>query len=152
MKTKKKRIIFLKALVSGIIAGVAFLIISGVVSALFPTPFFKRMFPPLFLDYFFLIAASILLATFVGLHVVQKRKKMTCPFHAASGALSSFISFSCVLCNQLLLFLLGVSGVVAYIQPYQPLLGFIGIGLLMLAVVRKIKVISPSLTDQPSVY
>ncbi len=128
-----------KAIVYGFLSGTAFLLLFGILSAIIPTPFFKRMDPALFLDYFFLVATAALVGVFVALHIIHKSKKCTLP--AASGALGGFVGFSCALCNKLLIFLLGVGGVVALIRPYQPVLGFIGVGLLLLAVVRKIKAI-----------
>ncbi len=133
-----------KAIFYGSLSGTAFLIVMGVISAIFSTPFFKRMDPPMFLDYFFLIATSLLLGIFVALHFVPKNKREKCLAPAAGGVAGGFLGFSCALCNKLLIFLLGVSGVMIFIRPYQPLLGFIGVGLLLLAVVRKVKMIWPA--------
>ncbi len=132
-----------KAIFYGALSGTAFLIVSGILSAIFPTPFFKRMDPPMFLDYFFLVSTSLLLGILVTLHFVQRDKIEECAAPAAGGVASSFLGFSCALCNKLLIFLLGVGGVLALIRPYQPLFGFMGVGLLLLAVVRKVKMIRP---------
>lgn len=130
-----------KAILYGALSGAAFLIVSGILSAIFPTPFFKRMEPAIFLDYFFLISTSLLLGILVMLHFVQRDKREKCAAPAAGGVAGGFLGFSCALCNKLLIFLLGVSGVMIFIRPYQPLFGFMGVGLLLLAVVRKVKVL-----------
>ena len=58
-----------------------------------------------------------------------------------SGGVFGFLCFGCSICNQLLILLLVITRVLTYIEPYRPLIGSIGIGLLGYAVYNKGKLV-----------
>lgn len=129
-----------------IIAGYALLYTSlfftafGVVTVLIPNTYFARMTPVTFLDYIFLTLTSILLGLYLSFNRYQKKHTTKKSSTAAyTGGIFGFLSFGCVLCNKILLLLLGVAGVLTYIEPYRPLLGTLGIGLMTYATYAKAK-------------
>ena len=130
-----------KSSVNSIIIGtiVAFLIFLafGTVTVLIKNPFFIRMTPIHWYDYLFLILTSTLSGAYIGLWYYAKNNKnlnSKCDYVAGSGAVGGFFSFSCAICNKLLIWLIGLSGVVAYFMPLQPILGVISIAILSYAV------------------
>ena len=70
----------------------------------------------------------------------QKNINSKCDYTAAGGTFGGFFSFSCAICNKLLIWLLGLSGVVAYFMPIQPMLGVISVVLLGYAVYMQLKI------------
>ncbi len=128
-----------KFIIYGILSSLIFFFLFGIVTALIPTDFFRRMSPITILDYVFLILTSMLLGSFISLHYYHKTKNKLCTSSAVTGGIGGFLGFGCSLCNKLLIFILGVAGVLAYIEPYRPLIGFTGIGLMGLALFSKIK-------------
>ncbi len=115
-------------------------IIFGIVSVLIPNKFFARMSSISSLDYIFLILTSILLGLYLSLRQYQKKNaSKTCTITAASGGTGGFLSFGCAVCNKLLILIFGLAGVLTYIEPYQPIIGFIGVGLLSYATYQQIQ-------------
>lgn len=115
-----------------------FFVIFGVITVLIPNRFFARMTPVNTLDYLFLVFTSLLLGTYISLHQYQKKHgSKKCGVAATSGGVFGFLGFGCSVCNKLLILLLGVAGVLTYVEPYQPLIGSIGVSLLGYAVYSK---------------
>ncbi|HLC65657.1 MAG TPA: hypothetical protein VJI46_06060 [Candidatus Nanoarchaeia archaeon] len=110
--------------------------IFGVVTSVLPNPYFRRMTPASGLDYLFLAITSILLGAFLGISILKDSKK-SCMASASSGGFAGILSFACPVCNKLLVLLLGVAGIMAFIEPYRPLFGVVGISLLSYAVYKK---------------
>ena len=75
---------------------------------------------------------------------IEKRikKQMKCNYAAAGGAVGGLFSFGCAICNKILVLLLGITGVVVYFMPIQPILGVVSIILLAYAVYMQAKFIS----------
>ncbi len=117
---------------------ILFFVVFGVLTVLIPNKFFARMTPITMLDYVFLIFISLLLGIYVSFYHYQKKHgSKKCGAVATSGGVFGFLSFGCSLCNKLLILLLGVAGVLAYVEPYRPLIGSIGVSLLGYAVYSK---------------
>lgn len=117
-------------------------LIFGSITSLVPNPFFTRMFPPTFLDFTFLTLTSLMLGTYVSLHFYHKEKVRSlgkCDYAAVGGTVSSFLAFSCPVCNLLLVSLFGATALLTYFQPLQPVLGFLGIIILGLAIFFKVR-------------
>jgi len=138
-----------KSVINSIIIGsiVAFLIFLafGTVTVLIKNPFFIRMTPIHWYDYLFLILTSTLSGAYIGLWYYAKNNKnlnSKYDYVAGSGAVGGFFSFSCAICNKLLIWLIGLSGVVAYFMPFQPVLGVISVSLLAYAVYVQTKNLS----------
>ncbi len=109
----------------------------GIVTDLIPNRFFLRMVPPNPVDYLFLTLTSVLLGTYISFHMHLKRRASTaCTLTAGTGGVGGFLGFGCALCDKLLVLLLGVAGVLTFIEPYKPLFGTIGVLMLGYAVYR----------------
>ena len=119
---------------------ILFFMVFGIVTAIIPNDFFGRMSPVGMPEYVFLILTSLLLGTYMGLHEYQKRYgSKKCDAAAVAGGVGGFLGFGCAMCNKILILLLGAAGVLTYIEPYQSVIGFIGVGLLSYAVYGKWK-------------
>lgn len=117
---------------------IGFFILFGIVTNLIQNKFFIRMTNATIWDYIFLILTSVLLGAYTSLGLYQrKHKSKICNTTAYSGGVAGFLGFSCPVCNKILVLLLGVTGVLTYIEPYRPLIGSIGIGLMGYAVYTK---------------
>ena len=123
----------------GLIIGILFFIVSGMVTSLLPNYFFARMTPITKLDYVFLTSSSILLGTYVGVHYYKKNTTKKCDTVASTGGVGSFLAFACPVCNKLLVFLFGATALMTYFEPYRPVLGIVSSGLLGAAVYWRIK-------------
>ncbi len=127
-----------KIVVYASLYSVIFFVIFGVLTVLIPNKFFARMTSVTMLDYIFLIFTSLLLGMFVSFYQYQKKHgSKKCGVAATSGGVFGFLGFGCSVCNKLLILLLGVAGVLAYVEPYRPLIGSTGIALLGYAVYSK---------------
>ena len=106
-------------------------IILGIPTALVPNPFlnYVRMIPATPLDYFFLATTSVLFAVLISLKLYYKSEKQVGAKELAGGA-AGFITFSCPICNMLLVALLGGATIMAFIEPLRPILGVISIAIL----------------------
>lgn len=126
-----------KHIIVGIIAGLIFFVVSGMITALIPNPLFLRMTEVKFFDYVLLGMTSTLVFIFFTLNDYQKSTKSFGTF--TGGGFVGFLGFSCAICNKILVMLLGVAGVLTFITPYQPIIGIIGAVLMAIAVYSKIK-------------
>ena len=135
-----------KSYAIGILVALIVFIIFGVITVLIKNKFFIRMTPVHWYDYLFLALTSILSGAYIGLWYYNANNKTKinskCNYTATGGAIGGFFSFGCAICNKLLVFLLGLSGVVAYFMPFQPILGVISIALLGYAVFIQLRNIS----------
>jgi len=136
----KKLILVLLAIVTAIL----FYMFFGAVTAIIPNKFFTRMTPVGWLEYSFLIITSVLLGTYVGLLYYGKTtgKDNLCNASATTGGVFGFLTFGCSICNKILVFFLGITGVLAYFEPIRPILGVLSIGLLGFAVITKARRLS----------
>ena len=50
---------------------------------------------------------------------------------ATSGGVLGFLAFACPVCNKLIVLVLGFSGAMTYFAPIQPMLGILGVLLLL---------------------
>ena len=74
---------------------------------------------------------------YVSLYLHQKKENKKCNVSAASGGIFGFLGFGCSICNKILILFLGVAGVLTYVEPYRPFIGFVGVGLMSYAVYTK---------------
>lgn len=123
---------------SAFIYSIGFFILFGIVTELIQNKFFIRMISATALDYIFLTLTSILLGTYVSFYRYGKKHlDKACTASAYSGGFFGFLGFGCSVCNKILVLLLGVTGVLTYIEPYRPFIGSAGVGLMGYAVYSK---------------
>ncbi len=134
-KQKLKR----HSIIIGSLATLAIFAAFGIVTVLLPNELFIRMTPVYVYDYIFLVITSILSGAYIGLWYYTKKTQTKCNYAAAGGAVGGLFSFGCAICNKLLILLLGVTGVVAYFMPIQPILGVVSVALLAYAVYMQSK-------------
>ena len=128
----------LKYISYGIITSIIVFFLFGIPTALIKTPFFARMIEAAALDYFFLISMSILIGIYAALYFYNKNKRgKICAY---SGAFSGLFAVSCPICNVLLVALFGASGVMLYLEPLRPILGWLAIILLSLGIYQIFKI------------
>ncbi len=127
------------ALIAAGLSAILF-VVMGIPTALVPNPFigYARMIEPTTLDYFFLTAVSVLLAVLVSLKLYFKSEK---PLGAKGiiGGIVGFLSFSCPVCNVLLVAVLGSATVLTFIEPLRPILGVVSVSVLSYLIYRTLK-------------
>ncbi len=128
-----------KKITYAVIASSIFLVSFSFITALFPNTWFIRMTPVNSLDYIFLVLTSILLGIYVSLSLTEKKQRKQGAIAAYGGGAGGFLGFGCALCNKLLVLMFGAIGVVTYVEPYRPLIGTLGVGLMGYAVYVKSK-------------
>ncbi len=143
MKRKQqKQKLKVRSIIIGGIAAFSIFAAFGIITVLLPNELFTRMTPVYFYDYIFLVMTSILSGAYIGLWYYTKKTQVKCNYAVTGGAVGGLFSFGCAICNKLLIFLLGITGVVAYFMPIQPILGIISIILLTYAVYMQSKTLS----------
>ena len=128
-----------KSILLGIgIAGVLY-ISFGMVTAIISNEFFTRMTPVGWLEQASLVITSLLLGAYFGLAYYAKSTNKVCNRTAAAGGVFGFLTFGCSICNKILVFFLGIAGVLAYFDPLRPLLGIASILFLGFSIIQKYK-------------
>ncbi len=142
IKTKSKSPLRNRKLVAAIISiGTAVLsyMIFGIVAAIISNKFFTRMTPVGWLEQASLIITSLLLGAYFGLACYAKSTNKVCNRTAAAGGVFGFLTFGCSICNKILVFFLGIAGVLTYFDPLRPLLGIASILFLGFSIIQKYK-------------
>ncbi|MFQ5620916.1 MAG: hypothetical protein ACE5FT_03660 [Candidatus Nanoarchaeia archaeon] len=125
--------------VIGFLAAIGYYLLFGGVTAVIANPLFTRMIDVTFLDQIFLISSSVLLGAYTGIDLYKKKLVKQCSALAYSGGVGSFLAFACPICNKLLVLLFGATALMTYLEPYRPVLGVVGTGLLVGAVYARVK-------------
>jgi len=117
-----------KTLLRGGAVASGFLLFTGVITGLLPTPLFERMVPRSSLDYLFLV----LTAALAGVYVVQRSTLEDCGTDrcAYAGGIGGFLAVACPHCNAILLALFSTSWLATYVDPLRPLFGLAAVALL----------------------
>ncbi len=125
MDNKAKHVLIGLALSAGLF------VVLGTPTALVPNPFiqYTRMIEATVLDYFFLAATSIMLATLISLKLYYNSGKQLGAKELVGGA-AGFVAFSCPICNALLVALLGGATIMAFIEPLRPIFGVASMAIL----------------------
>ena len=128
----------------GLASTVIVYLVFGIVTSTIPNPFFTRMTPVGLLEQAYLLVTSIILGSYIGLLYYGKNydKSKKCNVAATSGGIFGFLTFGCSVCNKILVFFLGVAGVLTYFEPIRPILGILSTGLLSFAIFTKAKNLS----------
>lgn len=106
-------------------------------TAVLDNPWFVRMTPVRALDYFFLIASSLLVGFLAATYLGPKTGASTSG--PASGALLATLAIGCPICNKLVVLAIGVSGALTYFEPVQPLLGAVGLAVLAWGLIVRLR-------------
>ena len=123
------------ALLHGTLAAAGFVVVTGVVTGLLPTPLFERMVPRTALDYTFFAVTAVL----VGAYVTQRSMQPDCDGDACAygGAAGGFLAVACPHCNAILVALFSSSWLATYVDPIRPLFGLLAVGLLAGVIYRR---------------
>jgi hypothetical protein len=129
-------------------AGSALLL--GVPTLLIPNHLFSRTVPTSPQDYVIWIISALLLGTLLALMTLypmpfpkaaQGKRSLAGSGRAFGGAVLSFFSVGCPVCNKVVVLLLGVGGAMAIFNPLRPLLGLASIVLLSVTLFLRLRVI-----------
>src|SRR4051794_27307242 len=134
------RRMLLEAVGFGALGALATLLLIGVPTALFPTPWFSREIPPRPLDYVILGLTTLLAAGLAATYALP----LACPARERTvtvGGVLSFFAVGCPVCNKIAVLALGSSGAISYFAPLQPLLGAISLALLAFALSTRLRAI-----------
>lgn len=119
-----------------VIAGILWLVVSGVPTDIVDTPLFTRMTAVVWWNYPFWVGGAVLVGLLAATYVAEPGAGSTGSFqekNVAGGGLLSVFAIGCPVCNKLVVLALGYGGALTYFAPVQPLLGFLSVGLLAYA-------------------
>jgi len=120
----------------------------GIPTRLVPTPLFSRMVPTIPQDYVIWIVSALLLGPLLSLMTLSPMPSQKAapgkrsPLgggRAFGGALLSFFSVSCPVCNKVVVLLLGLGGAMTMFNPLRPFLGLASIVLLSLTLFVRLR-------------
>jgi hypothetical protein len=129
-------------------AGSALLL--GIPTRLIPTPLFSRMVPTSPQDYVIWIVSALLLGPLLALMTLyplpsrkaaQGKGSLLGSGRALGGALLSFFSVGCPVCNKVVVLLLGMGGAMTLFNPLRPFLGLASIALLSITLFLRLRVL-----------
>jgi hypothetical protein len=129
-------------------AGSALLL--GVPTLLVPNHLFSRMVPTSLQDYVIWIVSALLLGPLLALMTLyplpsrkaaQGKGSLLGSGRALGGALLSFFSVGCPVCNKVVVLLLGLGGAMTLFNPLRPFLGLASIALLSITLLLRLHVL-----------
>src|SRR5215472_8314492 len=129
-------------------AGSALLL--GIPTRLVPTPLFSRIVPISPQDYVIWIISALLLGPLLALMTLYPMPSQTAApgkrslagsGRAFGGALLSFFSVGCPVCNKVVVLLLGLGGAMTIFNPLRPFLGLASIALLGVTLFLRVRVV-----------
>jgi hypothetical protein len=129
-------------------AGSALLL--GVPTLLIPNHLFSRTVPTSLQDYVIWIVSALLLGPLLALMTLyplpsrkaaQGKGSLLGSGRALGGALLSFFSVGCPVCNKVVVLLLGMGGAMTLFNPLRPLLGLASIALLSITLFLRLRVL-----------
>ena len=129
-------------------AGSALLL--GILTKLIPTPLFSRVVPTSPQDYTIWIASALLLGPLLSLMTLYPmpspkaapgKASLAGTGRAFGGALLSFFSVGCPVCNKVVVLLLGLGGAMTIFNPLRPFLGLASIVLLGVTLYLRVRVV-----------
>jgi predicted membrane protein len=111
----------------------------GIPTDVVPNPWFVRMTPPGFSNYFFWVTSSILIGALLATYALPRAGPNMVTYSGAGSGLLGVLAVGCPICNKLVVALLGVSGALEYFAPIQPLLGAAGLAVAAIALVIRLR-------------
>ncbi len=121
--------------IAAAVAGLGWLVLSGVPTDIIDTPLFVRMTPVEWWNYPFWLASAVLAGLLAATYVTGPDLGGSNRFqgNVLGGGLLTVFAIGCPICNKLVVLALGASGAFAYFAPIQPILGLLSVGLLLYA-------------------
>lgn len=125
-------------------------VLLGVPTRLVPNPLFSRIVPTGPQDYVIWIVSTLLLGPLLALMTLypmpsQKaapgKRSIAGTGRAFGGALLSFFSVGCPVCNKVVVLLLGLGGAMTIFNPLRPFLGLASIVLLGVTLFLRVRVV-----------
>ena len=122
----------------------------GIPTRLVPNPLFSRMVPTSPQDYVIWIVSALLLGPLLALmtlspmssqRVAQGKRSSFDRGRTFGGALLSFFSVGCPVCNKVVVLLLGVGGAMTMFNPLRPFLGLASIALLSVTLFLRVRAV-----------
>ena len=122
----------------------------GIPTRLIPTSLFSRIVPTSPQDYMIWIISALLLGPLLALMTLypmpsQKaalgKRSLAGTGRAFGGALLSFFSVGCPVCNKVVVLLLGLGGAMTIFNPLRPFLGLASIVLLGVTLFLRVRVV-----------
>ncbi len=120
----------------------------GIPTRLVPTPLFSRMVPTSPQDYVIWTVSALLLGPLLALMTLypmpsqkaaQGKRSLSGSGRALGGALLSFFSVGCPICNKVVVLLLGLGGAMTIFNPLRPFLGLASIVLLSVTLFLRVR-------------
>lgn len=132
--------------VAAAVAVLAALVI-GVPTGVVASPFYTRMTPVLWWNYPVWLVSSLLEGLLVATYVrvgepssaEAETKERPATARALGAGLLSAFAVGCPICNKLVVLAIGVTGALSYWAPLQPLLAVASVGLLLFALIRRLR-------------
>lgn len=122
----------------------------GIPTVLIPNSFFRRMTPVRPWD----IALWAVTAALVGMTLAARKlpgaRNCRIEGRALGGGGLTYLAVGCPICNKIVVALLGVSGALSYFAPIQPILGVLGLVLIILALRAALRAAAPQPAGQKS--
>src|SRR5712691_2390393 len=127
-------------------AGSALLL--GIPTLLIPNHLFSRIVPTSPQDYVIWIISALLLGPLLALmtlypmpsgKVAQGKGSLAGSGRTFGGALLSFFSIGCPVCNKVVVLLLGVGGAMTIFNPLRPFLGLASVALLSVTLFLRLR-------------
>jgi hypothetical protein len=129
-------------------AGSALLL--GVPTRLVPNNLFSRIVPTSPQDYVIWIVSALLLGPLLALMTLYPmpspktalgKRSLAGSGRVFGGAVLSFFSVGCPICNKVIVLLLGLGGAMTIFNPLRPFLGLASIGLLSVTLFLRLRVV-----------
>ena len=125
-------------------------LILGIPTRLIPTPLFSRVVPTSLQDYAIWIVSALLLGPLLSLMTLYpipspkatpRKGSLAGTGRAFGGAMLSFFSVGCPVCNKVVVLLLGLGGAMTIFNPLRPYLGLASIALLGVTLFLRVRVV-----------
>ncbi len=125
-----------------VLVGVAAALVMGVPTGVIETSFYTRMTPVTWWDYQIWATSALLIGLFAATYVrvgdVAATGSDRSPRALGASLLATF-AIGCPTCNKLVVAAIGVSGALSYWAPLQPLLGVLGVVLLLTGLTTRLR-------------
>lgn len=119
------------------IAALTWLVL-GIPADIVPNPIFGRPIPVRAIDHVILIVSAVLTGLVFGLRSPSNELTEAQERPLFAGGILTFFAVGCPVCNRFVVSLIGTSGALSWFRPIQPVLGIAAVGLLVVAMRRRL--------------